>query len=248
MENLHTTTRIRKALMAVGATLALSGILAVANPVEAEASEWDERGVSEIQTDIQKSDKLEYEIQWGDTLGNIAQAVNIPLSTLANANGIGNIDVIIAGQTLVISEDAQGHTQVEVQAEKPAPKQEVKQEVKATPAPKAEVKQEVKATPVTETSDARTAFNQIVAEKGLTQSEADGWAMIINRESSWNPQATNPTSGAYGLAQALPASKMSSHGDYTKPTVQLRWMYDYMVNRYGSIQGAVNFWNANHWY
>lgn len=97
---------------------------------------------------------------------------------------------------------------------------------------------------------AREAFNQIVAEKGLSQSEISGWEMIIQRESGWNTTIANPYSGAYGLPQSLPGNKMASHGaDWqTNPYTQLAWMYDYMVNRYGSIQGAVNFWNANHWY
>lgn len=100
-------------------------------------------------------------------------------------------------------------------------------------------------------SQSREAFNHIVVEKGLTQYEINGWASIIQRESGWNTTVWNAAgSGAYGLPQALPGNKMASHGDdwQTNPYTQLSWMYDYMVNRYGSIQGAVNFWNANHWY
>ena len=99
-------------------------------------------------------------------------------------------------------------------------------------------------------TDAREAFNYIVMEKGLTASEIEGWSYIIDRESGWNVTIANPYSGAYGLPQALPGNKMASHGaDWeTNPYTQLSWMYDYMVNRYGSIQGAVDFWNANHWY
>lgn len=103
---------------------------------------------------------------------------------------------------------------------------------------------------VTAPMDAYTAFSVITTEKGLSQAEIDGWSMIINRESGWNHTISNPSSGAYGLPQSLPASKMASHGaDWaTNPYTQLAWMYDYMVGRYGSIQGAVDFWNANHWY
>lgn len=261
MEKLHTTTRIRKALMAVGATLALGGIMSVASPVEAHASEWDERAVTEIQTDIDESGSLEYEIQWGDTLGNIAQAVGIPLSELANANGIGNIHYIIAGQTLVISEDESGQTQVEVQAVNEAPVEEVKaepvQEVKAepvaevqpTPEPAPEPKQEVQqAQPVVESNNERAVFNQIVSEKGISQSDADKWEYIIQKESGFDSSATNPSSGAYGLAQSLPASKMASHGDIHSPRVQLEWMYDYMVDRYQSISGAYQHSVNTGWY
>lgn len=112
------------------------------------------------------------------------------------------------------------------------------------------IEEVVEEAPITSGMDARTAFDAIVAEKGLTQAEIDGWSMIINNESGWNHTIANPTSGAYGLPQALPGNKMASHGDdwATNPYTQLSWMYDYMVNRYGSIQGAVNFWNANRWY
>ncbi|MFJ3520144.1 transglycosylase SLT domain-containing protein [Streptomyces sp. NBC_01232] len=73
---------------------------------------------------------------------------------------------------------------------------------------------------------------------------------IISHESGWNHTATNASSGAYGLAQALPASKMASAGaDWkTNPATQIKWGLDYMNDRYGSPVGAWNFWSANHWY
>jgi hypothetical protein len=73
---------------------------------------------------------------------------------------------------------------------------------------------------------------------------------IIQRESSWNPRATNPSSGAYGLPQALPARKMASAGaDWrTNPTTQIRWAISYMEDRYGSPCGAWRFWQSRHWY
>lgn len=102
----------------------------------------------------------------------------------------------------------------------------------------------------TNTSNPHEAFNRIVAEKGLSQSQANNWAAIITRESGWQINATNPSSGAYGLPQALPGGKMASHGaDWqTNPYTQLSWMYDYMVQRYGGIDQALAYWNAHHWY
>lgn len=99
-------------------------------------------------------------------------------------------------------------------------------------------------------SDPYQVFLTIAQEKGLTASEIEGWSYIIQRESNWDIYATNPSSGAYGLPQSLPGYKMSTHGNdwQHNPRTQLLWMYDYMVSRYGSIQGAVNFWQANHWY
>ncbi|MFF3013693.1 transglycosylase SLT domain-containing protein [Streptomyces sp. NPDC057939] len=73
---------------------------------------------------------------------------------------------------------------------------------------------------------------------------------IVSRESGWNHTATNSSSGAYGLVQALPASKMSSAGSdwKTNPATQIKWGLDYMNSRYGSPVGAWNFWQTHHWY
>lgn len=73
---------------------------------------------------------------------------------------------------------------------------------------------------------------------------------VISRESSWNVHAVNPSSGAYGLGQALPGSKMSSAGsDWTNnPLTQLRWALSYMDSRYGSPCGAAAHESAYGWY
>ncbi|MCX5195622.1 transglycosylase SLT domain-containing protein [Streptomyces sp. NBC_00249] len=73
---------------------------------------------------------------------------------------------------------------------------------------------------------------------------------IVSHESGWDYTATNSSSGAYGLVQALPASKMASAGSdwKTNPATQIKWGLDYMNERYGSPVGAWNFWQNNHWY
>ncbi|MFF0632345.1 transglycosylase SLT domain-containing protein [Nocardia sp. NPDC004151] len=78
----------------------------------------------------------------------------------------------------------------------------------------------------------------------------DSFNHIITRESDWQVFAINPTSGAYGLPQALPAHKMFSEGpDWMfNPLTQLRWAYRYMVERYGSPNNAWAFWQAHNWY
>ncbi|MEW2418748.1 transglycosylase SLT domain-containing protein, partial [Streptomyces sp. NPDC046866] len=67
---------------------------------------------------------------------------------------------------------------------------------------------------------------------------------IVSHESGWNHTATNASSGAYGLVQALPGSKMASAGaDWkTNPATQIKWGLDYMNSRYGSPVAAWNFW------
>lgn len=73
---------------------------------------------------------------------------------------------------------------------------------------------------------------------------------IVNRESRWDITARNSSSGAYGLCQALPGSKMASAGaDWeTNPVTQLRWCHGYALSRYGSWEAAYNTWLSQHWW
>ncbi|MFI7083828.1 lytic transglycosylase domain-containing protein [Streptomyces anulatus] len=88
------------------------------------------------------------------------------------------------------------------------------------------------------------------ARSRLSGSQYSCLDSLIHRESGWNHRATNPSSGAYGLMQALPGSKMSSAGaDWrTNPVTQIRWGLSYISSRYGSPCGAWNFWQKNRWY
>lgn len=69
---------------------------------------------------------------------------------------------------------------------------------------------------------------------------------IVSKESGWNPNATNSSSGACGLVQALPCSKVPGNG--YDPVDNLRWGNGYATGRYGSWAGAYNFWVNNHWW
>jgi hypothetical protein len=73
---------------------------------------------------------------------------------------------------------------------------------------------------------------------------------IVSHESGWNVSATNASSGAYGLVQALPGSKMATAGaDWkTNPATQIKWGLNYMNSRYGSPAAAWSFWQTHHWY
>lgn len=69
---------------------------------------------------------------------------------------------------------------------------------------------------------------------------------IVSQESSWNPNAVNPTSGACGLAQALPCSKVP--GNPYDPVNSLNWMHGYVIGRYGGWEEALAFKRTNGWY
>lgn len=73
---------------------------------------------------------------------------------------------------------------------------------------------------------------------------------LWNKESGWNPNAHNKSSGAHGIPQSLPASKMASEGDdyYTNGYTQIRWGLKYISNRYGSPSNAWNHFLNKNWY
>jgi hypothetical protein len=88
---------------------------------------------------------------------------------------------------------------------------------------------------------------------GSSQSSNPQYSCLVNlwnRESGWNYQAENPYSGAYGIPQALPGSKMSSAGaDWqTNPATQIKWGLGYIQSIYGTPCGAWNFELANGYY
>ncbi|MCT2547853.1 lytic transglycosylase domain-containing protein [Streptomyces sp. NBC_00257] len=92
---------------------------------------------------------------------------------------------------------------------------------------------------------------QAMARQIVPADQFQCFSNIVNVESSWNYRASNPSSGAYGLVQALPGSKMASAGaDWmTNPATQIKWGLNYMNSgRYGSPCAAWSFWQANHWY
>ncbi|MFC3351394.1 transglycosylase SLT domain-containing protein [Streptomyces echinoruber] len=91
---------------------------------------------------------------------------------------------------------------------------------------------------------------QAMAQQMVPAGQFQCFSNIVDHESSWNYQAVNASSGAYGLFQALPGSKMATAGaDWrTNPATQIKWGLNYMNSRYGSPCEAWSFWQANHWY
>ncbi|KOS10894.1 16S rRNA pseudouridylate synthase [Microbacterium aurantiacum] len=73
---------------------------------------------------------------------------------------------------------------------------------------------------------------------------------LWNKESGWNSQAYNASSGAYGIPQALPGSKMASAGaDWeTNAATQISWGLGYIAGRYGSPCGAWQHSQSVGWY
>ncbi|MDU0346158.1 transglycosylase SLT domain-containing protein [Microbacterium sp. KSW2-29] len=85
-----------------------------------------------------------------------------------------------------------------------------------------------------------------MAAAGISDADMGYVDYIVSRESGWNPNATNRSSGACGLVQALPCSKVPGNG--YDPVDNLRWATGYATGRYGSWAGAYAFWTSNHWW
>lgn len=99
---------------------------------------------------------------------------------------------------------------------------------------------------------------------GLTQANARGWGgseyqaldKLWTGESNWNPTAENPSSGAYGIPQALPYSKMpkaawpTRYGGHSDSVTQIQWGLSYIASRYGTPSKAYAAWLSRnpHWY
>ena len=91
---------------------------------------------------------------------------------------------------------------------------------------------------------------QAMARQMVPAGQFQCFSNIVDHESDWNYKAVNPSSGAYGMFQALPGTKMESAGSdwRTNPATQIKWGLSYMNERYGSPCDAWSFWQANSWY
>jgi hypothetical protein len=106
-------------------------------------------------------------------------------------------------------------------------------------------------------------------ERRFGLSQAQCASRIFEYEANWDPHATNKSSGAYGLPQANPASKLAAWAEAKataaakagdadtarlyrawrdNPVVQAEWGVDYMITRYGSPCAALAFRNRAGWY
>jgi hypothetical protein len=85
---------------------------------------------------------------------------------------------------------------------------------------------------------------------GWSSSEFSCLDSLWEHESGWNPYASNPSSGAYGIPQALPGSKMATAGpDWeSNAATQIRWGLGYIQSTYGSPCSAWSHESSTGWY
>jgi hypothetical protein len=91
---------------------------------------------------------------------------------------------------------------------------------------------------------------QMLGQFGWSSSQFSCLQPLWEQESGWDVTAENPSSGAYGIPQALPGSEMASAGaDWqTDASTQIRWGLTYIQGRYGSPCGAWAHEEADGWY
>ena len=88
--------------------------------------------------------------------------------------------------------------------------------------------------------------HQMLQARGMGDDQYSCLVSLWNRESGWNVHASNP-SGAYGIPQALPGSKMGA-GWQNDASVQINWGLGYIAGRYGNPCGAWAHSQSTGWY
>ncbi len=98
--------------------------------------------------------------------------------------------------------------------------------------------------------DPKAIARILAADRGWGGSQFMCLDRLWNRESGWNYAARNRSSGAYGIPQSLPGSKMAAVGSdwRTNPVTQIKWGLAYIADRYGTPCGAWAHSQATGWY
>jgi hypothetical protein len=97
---------------------------------------------------------------------------------------------------------------------------------------------------------AKATALQMVTDRGWDNAQYNCLVSLWNKESGWNMYAQNKSSGAYGIPQSLPGSKMASAGaDWaTNAATQISWGLGYISGRYQTPCGAWTHSQAVGWY
>ena len=99
-------------------------------------------------------------------------------------------------------------------------------------------------------SQAQSTAYGMIQSYGWGDSQFQCLVKLWNRESGWRWNAENPYSGAYGIPQSLPASKIATAGSdwRTNAVTQMRWGLSYISGRYGTPCGAWAHSEETNWY
>lgn len=173
-----------------------------------------------------------YSVKSGDTLSEIAETNNTTIEKLAALNGITNVNFLSIGQEIEVSADASTAESAAVTTTATSEATTTTSEATTTVAT---------ATTTSTTSSATTTsgsvYDQFIAAGGTDAM----WTAIVMPESGGNPDAVS-ASGYRGLGQTKEAWGAGS------VATQTAGMINYAVSRYGSIENAISFRQANGWW
>jgi hypothetical protein len=179
----------------------------------------------------------------GSAAGSAARAAALT-GAAARDNGLAK-----SAQDLKASEAAARQAAVRQaiareRARKAAQARAARQQQQAATAPAAATQ------PATASGSPQQIAQGMLGSYGWSASQFSCLQPLWNAESGWNVSASNTSSGAYGIPQALPGSKMASAGaDWqTDAATQIRWGLGYIRSVYGSPCGAWSHEQAYGWY
>lgn len=143
-------------------------------------------------------------------------------------------DLMTSFQKITARLEAEAKAKAEAEARAKAKAAEKRAAVLGTTAPKNEIQ--------------KYAHDMAINTYGWTEADFTGLVKLWNRESGWNPNSYNSNSGACGIPQANPCSKIAnSYGSNTWQN-QIKWGLRYINNKYGSGAKAWAFFQNNGWY
>lgn len=208
--------------MLFASTVALSVFPLITANAEEESQNWTARTVDQIKADITSSENQQtYTVQYGDTLGTIAEAFDLDVNVLAHINAIANIDLIYPNTVLnITTNDKNEITGVEITspqasravtepASELAPATPVQSEAAPaeTSAPSTEVNAEAPAAPVTEAPVAPApAEGPVSPEAPAVQAEVQSAPEAASSQVAPAAEVSEPQSAEPITAPAAPAT------------------------------------------
>ena len=162
-----------------------------------------------------------------------------------------DVDSAASARTSALSAQADQISQAAADLQEAAAAQKNKSQAASAATATATAKTPVITVPAVTPGSARDIASQMMLSMyGWGSDQFACFDKIITQESGWNVSATNRSSGAYGIPQALPGSKMATAGaDWqTNPATQIKWAFGYVQSRYGTPCGAWAFKSAHGWY
>lgn len=226
----------KKKALAIITTASLVSAFAV-NNVEAKEN-WEQRSVEDVKSEVQNlNDEFVYTIQYGDTLGVIAKAIDVDLDKLVEVNSIQNADLIIAGDELRISGNKETIT-VETETGDVSSYDISEEVVEVEPVSVETTQEEV----VEEVVEEPKAEEIPIASTGGSEASAKEW--IAQHESGGDYNAYNPAGGYWGKYQLNPT--LVAYG--ASPAEQEVAADRYVNETYGSWSKAKAHWQVKGWY